>query len=248
MTRAVVVSDIHLLYAQTEVDAFLSLIDYLESDPPDELILNGDLLELWRNDLAGVMWLASDFLDMLEKLEEGGVGVTYVQGNHDDYLARHLDFDKPYDFEPQLNYRTTFDGVRYFFTHGHKYEPTYAPPTNTFLARTDDHTGSLSTRLWESRPAPGNPVENAALAALGPAGSYLNPENIKTNEARLVPIEYGIRFETAEDEWGIFGHTHTPYVSPDERIANTGSMTAGQATFIEIEDGTPTLRSAFDDL
>lgn len=243
MVRAVVISDLHLVYEQTEVQAVKKTIEELERNPPDLLVINGDLYELWRNDLAGVMWLTSRFTDMLVNLRQRGTQVVLIQGNHDDYLARHLDDNPNYPFNPQLDYRTTLDGVDFLFTHGHKYEVTYLPPTNDALAITDDHAGNLADWLWDKRPAPGNPLETLSLAALGPAASFLDPENAGLNDFRRLPVERGIRGETASGEWGIIGHTHVPYVDEEDRIANSGSMTAGQATLIEIVDGVPRLWS-----
>lgn len=242
MTRAIVVSDLHLVYEGTEREAIEALINDLEDDPPDELILNGDVYELWRGDLAGVMWLASRWTEMLHSLCERGVDCTYVQGNHDDYLARHTDDNPEYPFDPQFEYETAFDGVDFYFTHGHKYEPTYIPPVNDLLSITNDHSGNAADWLWDNRPLQENPVENVALAALGPAASYLDPENTSKNQLRLDAIEAGVRADTAPEEWGVIGHTHTPYVDETERIANSGSMTAGQATYLEIIDGVPHLR------
>ena len=241
MVRAVVISDIHLVHEGTEVQRFEQLVADLQSNPPDLLVINGDLYELWRNDLAGVMWQVSRFTEKLVELRDMGVTVIYVQGNHDDYLSRHLEDNPNYPFQQRLDYRTELDGTEFFFTHGHKYEPTHLPPTNDALSLTDDHAGNIADALWGLRPAPGNPIENAALAVLGPAASFLDPENVSKNNARRRLIEAGIRRETDPEEYGIFSHTHVPYVDREERIANTGSFTAGQATYIEITGGVPEL-------
>lgn len=243
MTRAIVVSDLHLVYNSTEEDAIQRMIAQLERTPPDELIINGDLYELWRRDLSGAQWAASDYTAVLEGLRDVGVDVTYIVGNHDGYLIRHLADDPRYPFDPVLDYETTLDGTPFFFTHGHKYEPLYLPPGDDALALTDDFGGDLADFIWNNRPAPGNPVENAALLLAGPAASYFDPENVGKNDARRRFIEAGIRAERDPGQWGIFGHTHVPYVDQDEQIANSGSFTTGQATYIEIADGAPQLRS-----
>jgi UDP-2,3-diacylglucosamine pyrophosphatase LpxH len=237
MARAVVISDLHLVYEGTEQEAVERFIQQLHDDPPDELIINGDLFELWRGDLAGVMWLASEFSTSLARLRDKGTKVTYLGGNHDGYLMRHLDDNPMYPFEPQLDYRTVLDGETFFFTHGHKYEPAYLPPGDDLLSITDDHAGNIADWLWDKRPAPENPVENVALTALGPAASFFDPDNMTKNEARRKVIETGIRYNTGDDEWGVVGHTHVPYVDRQDKIANSGSFTGGQATYLVIEDG-----------
>lgn len=242
MTRAVVAGDLHLFHGGTEVEAIEQFIGSLERDPPDLLVLGGDIYELWRRDLSGVTWSASEYTSRFKDLEERGVKVVLLVGNHDSYILRHLDMSAGYPFEPQLDFETTLDGQDIFVTHGHKYEPQYAPPVDDALALTDDHAGGLIDFIWENRPAPGNPLETAGLAALGPAASYLDPESLSKNGLRKLPIEEGIMFESGEDEWGIYGHTHEPFVDRERKIANWGSMTAGQATYLEIVDGVPELR------
>lgn len=244
MVDAVVVSDLHLVYDKTEVAAVRWLMENLRSDPPDELVLNGDIYELWRNDLAGNMWLTSKWTQTLVDLRDRGVDIVYLQGNHDDWLSRHTSEDRGYPFTQQLDYETVYSGVDFFFTHGHKYEPAYLPPTTDILSLADDRVGNLAGWLWGNRPAPNNPVENAALTLLGPAAGYLDPEDLRDNPTRRGFIERGIAADTRGGEWGVYGHTHDPFVDFSDRVANTGSMTAGQATYIEIESGKPRLRRA----
>lgn len=244
MTRAIVTGDLHLFHDGTNYVAVDALVDEMTSNPPDVLVLGGDIYELWRRDLSGATWMSTDFTDAVLDLKDGGTEVVYVAGNHDDYLLRHLADDPRYPFSPVLDHRMTLDGTDFFITHGHKYEPAYNPIVNDVLALADDHAGRLADNLWKNRPLPHNPIERVGLFLAGPAAEFLDPENMKESGLRKRFIESGIRRESPPDEWGIFGHTHDPYVDEEARIANWGSMTAGQATYIEIEDGEPYLRVA----
>lgn len=243
MTRVVVVSDLHLVYKGTNVEAIGSLLDDLRANPPDELVLLGDLFELWRGDLAGMMWLASDVSNEFARLQsEHGVNVVYVQGNHDDYLSRNLDWDRGYPFEQRLDYRAEYDGQEYFFTHGHKYEVTYLPPTNDALAMTNDKQGGVADFVWGNRPAKRNPFERAAMVALGPAASFFDPDALTYQDARRQFVEAGIKRESGEGVWGVYGHTHVPLLDEEGMVVNTGSMTGEQSTYVEIIGGTPHIR------
>jgi len=242
MTRAVICGDLHLYDEVTNAAAVRGFLDRITRDPPNVLILGGDIYELWRRDLSGAMWMASEFTEAIIDLSEQATDVVYISGNHDDYLRRHTADADRYPFEPVLNYRTTIDGLDIFVTHGHKYEPTYNPITNDVLALTDDHAGRVATWFWSNRPLPNNPVEQVGLFLAGPGGGFLDPESAGTNDFRRRAIKTGIRQETNPGEWGIYGHTHLPAVDGEDRIANWGSMTGDRGTYIEVEGSEVRLR------
>jgi UDP-2,3-diacylglucosamine pyrophosphatase LpxH len=237
MARAVIAGDLHLYYDRTNVEAVQVFTSMLADDPPDLLVLGGDIYELWRRDLSGAPWMASEFTDTVVALRDRGVDVVYVAGNHDDYLLRHLSTDARYPFEPVLEYRVTFGSTDIFVTHGHKYEPSYNPVTNDVLALTDDHAGRVADWLYSNRPLAETPPDRLLAFLAGPSASYFDPEALADNRFRRRAVETGIREETEPGEWGIYGHTHVPGLDEADRIANWGSMTAGQQTYVEIEDG-----------
>lgn len=242
MTRAIAVGDLHLLYHGTERDAVDQLVRALRREPPDLLILGGDIYDLYRRDIGGATWSASEYTEDFIKLGENGTEVIYLAGNHDGYLHRHVINTDDYPFEMAVEYRTTLDGVPFLFTHGHKYEPQYSPLTDDLLSLTDDYAGWVADRLWQNRPLANNPLEQIATALVGPPVGYLDPDTTRGNEIRQWIIQQGVELETADDEWGVYGHTHVPFVDEDNRTANWGSMTGGQATYIEISEGRPQLR------
>lgn len=236
MGRTVVAGDLHLTYNDTEVGYIEQLLDRLEDDPPDRVVLGGDVYEQWRRDLAGVMWDSGWFTSRMESLSDRGTEVVLVVGNHDSWLLGHTDRRRDYPFDVTLDYRFDSGGERFFVTHGHKYEPTYNPLVNDALSVTNDFAGSIAHQLWANRPAPGNLIERGALAALGPAASYLDPEHASKSAIRTETIHAGIEAES-EGSWGLYGHTHVPFVSEDQQIANWGSFTVNRATYLDVEDG-----------
>jgi len=242
MARAIIAGDFHLYYERTNVDAVQAFTSMLTDEPPDLLVLGGDIYELWRRDLSGAPWMASDFTNAVLDLRDRGVEVVYVAGNHDDYLRRHLSDDARYPFDPVLDYRVTFGPTDLFVTHGHKYEPAYNPLANDVLALTDDHVGRVADWLWTIRPLANTPVDDLLTFLAGPSASYFDPEAVSKNRLRRRAIESGIREETEPGEWGIYGHTHVPELDEEDRIANWGSMTAEQQTYVEVEGGEVRLR------
>lgn len=243
MSRIIACGDLHLYHEGTEDDAVSAFVADLLADPPDTLVLGGDIYELWRRDLSGAPWMATDFTDAILDLRDRGTTVHYLAGNHDEYLLRHLENDDRYPFDATLDLVLEDAGETFFFTHGHKYEPAYNPINNDLLALTDDHAGRVADWLWRNRPAPNNPAERAAGLLAGPVASFFNPEDLRANALRRRAVDSGVATESGDGRWGVYGHTHVPGVDRDRLLANWGSMTAGQATYLEITDGTPVLRS-----
>lgn len=246
MARTVIAGDTHLSYGDVEDGKIREFADAMVDDPPDRIVLGGDIYELWRRDLAGVMWESGWFTAAMKDLSESGTEVEYLIGNHDAWLMTHTSNGYDYPFEPRLDYTFRSGGEDFFVTHGHKYEPVYNPLVNDALSVTDDFLGSLSHKLWDNRPLPGNLFERAGLLALGPAASYLDPESTSKSALRQETIHAGIQSESGDDAWGVYGHTHIPFVSEEQQIANWGSFTAERATYIEVEDGTVELVDLYD--
>lgn len=238
MTRAIIAGDLHLRYEDTNSQAVSRFEDMLLEDPPDILVLGGDIYELWRRDLFGSAWSNSDFTHTIETLIDRGTGVEYIVGNHDEYVLWHTaDFqDNPLD--PREDLRLTVDGTEIFVTHGHKYEPVYNAVTNDVLSYPDDWLGSVANQLWDAKPSMSgfDPLEEVASLLLGPAASFADPHAIRNQDLRQRPIHAGLARESG-DAWGVYGHTHTPFIDREERVANWGSMVSDQHGYIEVDEG-----------
>lgn len=246
MTRVVIFGDTHLSYDDVEIAKIEELLDILKDDPPDTVVLGGDIYELWRRDLAGVMWESDWFTNAMRDLTETGTKVEYIIGNHDGWMLTHTMEGFDYPFDIGIDYTFSSGGSEFFVTHGHKYEPTYNPLVNDALSLTDDFLGSVTHTLWANRPLPENLLEKGALAALGPAASFLDPEHTSKSALRQETIHAGIQADSGDSRWGIYGHTHLPFVDEDQKIANWGSFTKSRATYIEVEDGDVRLIDLFD--
>lgn len=87
----VAVSDVHLGDPSCDVELF---VDFLERGLPDDLavlVLNGDVLDLWRAEPDEAFAVAAAAWARIEALRAGGVRVHYVIGNHDFPLLRALE-------------------------------------------------------------------------------------------------------------------------------------------------------------
>lgn len=237
MARTVILGDLHLDYDAVETEKVRTLIQQLRNNPPDKIILGGDIYELWRRDLAGVMWETSWFTDAMNEIQQQGTDMVYLIGNHDSWKFVHTTPREGYLANPQVDHTFRSGGETFFVTHGHKYEPVYNPVVNDALSITDDLIGEVVDTLWANRPLPGNLLERVGTTALGPAASFLDPEATSKNELRVETIHAGIQSESGDGVWGLYGHTHIPFVSDEQMIANWGSFTAGRATYLVVEDG-----------
>lgn len=94
---------------------FMSFLDFVEQEA-DELVIVGDLLELWQADLDKVLFRHSAILTRLLSLR-GRIKITYVIGNH--------------DYIPFIRYTDTGMGIALEYNdpelnliaeHGHAYD------------------------------------------------------------------------------------------------------------------------------
>ena len=121
----IAVSDVHLgcksggvnRSNKDDFNSFLdNVVNKLGSD--DNFVMCGDILDMWRRDMAGVEIENADTLLKLQKLN---AKVCYVVGNHDyhlDYLKEMPTFKIPKEKETILKN----GGRTYIFKHGYDYE------------------------------------------------------------------------------------------------------------------------------
>jgi UDP-2,3-diacylglucosamine hydrolase len=87
--RVAVIADAHLGRDRAAVGRFLALLGALRDDPPDALVVLGDLFEVW----VGYGHLTEphhrEVLAALDELGRGGVALHYVAGNRDFWVERH---------------------------------------------------------------------------------------------------------------------------------------------------------------
>jgi len=123
-----VVSDLHMgdgsrkdnLSCTFQEGMFHRFLDYVHRHD-GELIINGDLLELWRFQLSNVL---EERWKLLQRLTE--LKVTYILGNHDAELDLLTEYDANYHpFFDRIEepFIRTIHGRRFKFMHGHEADP-----------------------------------------------------------------------------------------------------------------------------
>lgn len=89
--RTIVISDVHL---GTEGSKAREVVRFLKINTADNLILNGDIIDGWQLKKSGE-WKRkhTKFVQrVLKMMSQYGTKVTYLRGNHDDFLEHFIPF------------------------------------------------------------------------------------------------------------------------------------------------------------
>lgn len=114
------VSDLHMGDGSRTDDfhrdkEFLFFLDFVE-EGQHELIIVGDLFELWQADFDRVIFQHSDVINRILSLKDK-LKVTYVVGNHD-----YIPFAKFVDYDIGVCLRYRDSGNNLVAEHGHQYD------------------------------------------------------------------------------------------------------------------------------
>ncbi len=116
-----VISDIHLGTYGCHAP---ELLRYLKSVEPTELILNGDIVDIWQ--FSKRYWPASHMqvVEYLMHLAATGTPVHYLTGNHDEMLRRFAGFKMGALQIANKLVKTLPDGKKAWFFHGDVFDVT----------------------------------------------------------------------------------------------------------------------------
>lgn len=151
----IAVSDIHLGYANSKEKEFSSFLDWLaEREDISDFVICGDMLDMWRRDMAGV---TIQHLDMLNKLRNLSpeIKVHYLAGNHDYHIHHLTKYPYPFGFTKNYDPRNGFeleDGdITYRFKHGYDFEILMSRSEYLFdmLSSTSDESGEFKSWLYD---------------------------------------------------------------------------------------------------
>lgn len=228
--RTVVISDVHLGNRHAKV---LELTDFLSSIDCDRLILNGDIIDGWQLRKSGdTKWrpeYTRIFKIIMKMMENNGMEVIYVMGNHDDFLANVV----PISFSGVSvvrDYILDSGGHKYFVTHGDIFDNV---STNMkWLAKLGDV--GYHILLWS------NQFYNRYRAWRGKP-SYSFSQAIKNKVKNAVSSVSG--FETMVSDMArakkcdgvICGHIHRPEdrMIGDIRYLNSGDWVETMSALVE---------------
>jgi UDP-2,3-diacylglucosamine pyrophosphatase LpxH len=202
--------------------AFSEFVKALSKEPPDNLIILGDLLDFWRKTNNEVLCKNSEDLKNLFLLTSN---IYYVVGNHDyliSDLAKRYNKDGHIKFSKDLRLPSGCKQV--YFTHGYdldvqvNYELMGIDWYESIAAaqcRATNWPGGVASAIWHGETS----IVNAYNIAFHPH-SYKDPTQVE----KIATSGTAHLFCGAQPgDLLVFGHTHRPFINDNKSVANTGS-------------------------
>ncbi len=117
--RAIFISDVHLGFAQANVEAFHGFLQQYE---PEHIYLVGDFIDGWRLK-KNRHWpsIYGQVIRRLFQLESRGTRLYYTPGNHDDFLRSFLHDFKIVTVQDNFIHQAA-DGRQYLVIHGDQFD------------------------------------------------------------------------------------------------------------------------------
>lgn len=262
----IVVSDVHLAERddkQTKEDdaKFLQFLEHISSNQlkdGGELVLLGDIIDLWRRDFVKAMMESEPVISKLMEMKNK-VKIHYLAGNHDFHMLNMSDILKDnYPFQVTKQLHLTEGGKKFCFIHGYQLEvlanPYYKSMSayETFsegLCLAGDETGDAADKLWQTYEASSSALEGLKRLPLNIKGAldsmFKSPsermKNVRSEVDRIAMSSARVLYLGMEkDETLVFGHTHEPFQEVENGAINTGSWKKSPCpnyTYLEILGG-----------
>ncbi len=249
LTLAIVaVSDQHLGISTTDKPAFNRFLDQMQNDSTvTDLVLLGDVVDMWRRDASGVFLENQDIFDKVALLQKK-MRVHYIAGNHDYHVLKLQGHSYPIKFLKDLTLNQ--DGVNYVFRHGYEFDEMQREHFMESLCHAmSDAKGDRDNNIWAALSRDKGDLGYAFSVIFRRANLrrsaellLLDPEErLKESLSR---VEKRARASVQPGEVLVFGHTHRPFVNKEQNLTNTGSwITASPVhnTYVRLEGGKPRL-------
>jgi UDP-2,3-diacylglucosamine pyrophosphatase LpxH len=215
-----IVSDIHLGYKNADKDAFNRFLDSLQDDTETtDLVLLGDIVDMWRRDAAGVFLENWDIVEKIINLKLK-MRVHYVAGNHDYHVLQMRNHSYPFSFAKDLKF--TDGKYTYVICHGLEFDPHQKTAIMEALCHV----------MYD-------PIENFEDFF----GGVTQPPEKRLSDI-LKDVEHIASSKIKKDEILVFGHTHHPFINDAENVVNTGCWVTDSTvhnTMVELSGGKPRL-------
>jgi len=244
----VVVSDQHLGIETADKAAFLRFLSQLESDATvTDLVLLGDVVDMWRRDASGVFLENKDVVDQIILLQKK-MRVYYVAGNHDFHVLKLQGRGYPVTFLKDLTLRQ--DGVTYKFLHGWEFDEMQREHFMESLCHAmSDEKGDRDTHIWAALTRDKGDLEYVLFSLVSRRRVRRMTEMLQLDpqerlKESLGKVEKRACAAVQPGEVLIFGHTHRPFVNEAGNVANTGSWITTAPihnTYVRLEGGKPRL-------
>lgn len=232
----VVVSDIHLGYSNSNSKEFENFLDQLlQRNDVEAFVILGDFVDMWRRDVSGIFLEFNDILEKIIALKEK-MKVYCVAGNHDFHLLKLVNHKYPLEFQEKLSLQR--NGINYRFWHGWEFDPSQHPIAMELLCNNmSDEAGQIRSNAWSALQSMGkdilNPLKELFDAQNG-EDKYLDhlmtPPKDRLGHV-MTEVEKRAFDSVGSNEILIFGHTHRPFVSSDNKLANSGSWLSDEQTY-----------------
>lgn len=228
--------------------AFNRFLDDLQGDSSvTDLVLLGDVVDMWRRDAAGVFLENKDTFDKVLNLKRK-MRVHYIAGNHDYHVLKLQGHAYPIEFLRDLT--LSENNTNYVFKHGYEFDKMQREHFMESLCHAmSDAKGERDNNIWAALGRDKGDIgyafavifrraqlqQQAALLLLDPE-ERLGEEMNRVEKRAQASIKPG--------EVLIFGHTHRPFINKEENLANTGSWITNSPvhnTYVRLENGKPRL-------
>ena len=111
--RIIIASDMHIGFEYANTYKINKFFNIVEDDAPDYLILNGDILDLWRNTASAIVKENGDLLRRINEIASV-TKTVWIIGNHD--------FSVPKRYFPNVDFRNSINIGNIHVEHGHRYD------------------------------------------------------------------------------------------------------------------------------
>ncbi len=254
-----VVSDVHLGGEDSEKGAFNEFIGSLRDDDElTDLVLLGDIVEMWHRDASGAFLENMDTVGLLKELQ-ARIKVHWVAGNHDYHLLklknRAPHYNYPFEFHETLELQ---DGrTTYKFMHGYEFEygseTRFIRPILEILCHVmSDSDGVPKEDIWNYLARKMSNIQYSIITERGENGTLKKiagsiedrPEERLKNRIEGIEKLAFMEVRDKPDHVLVFGHTHDAFINKEENLANTGSWVkegAPHNTYVVLQNGRPRL-------
>jgi len=225
----ILISDIHLGSPLLKVDLLTDFLRQLiKKKSLKTLIINGDFI-----DNSNFCWPDKHWqvIDLLDQLQQAGVNIKYVIGNHDRLITQNKNLaefilSRLFNYSTCNNYSWVYKNQIFFAIHGDSWDPNYYL-RNTYSKPTFKLIKCAYNWLCKINPK------------LGRAIPYrIKPITTSINEVVSSVYEKSLEYALANNSHVFTGHTHQPVLTKygDYIIGNDGSWISEIPTFIGIID------------
>ena len=105
-----VASDMHIGWEYSNIEKIHNFLDTLQNLDTDIMVLNGDILDLWRSKYSTIVKKHKYLLDRINATS-ARIPTIWIRGNHDWYVPQR-------EF-PHIAFMTSYDTERIHIEHGH---------------------------------------------------------------------------------------------------------------------------------